>query len=141
MKLRRTVYPIALIVAIPLVLIVFYILNQGKFAFNPEETVQNNQMDGHIFVAYPMTWEGYGKPIIEEVSVPEKVTPYILQTKHITTEEPLALEAIENVKLKSHQFYLVIETDETQNERLNEKKLEIRYKTFGINRKQELLME
>jgi hypothetical protein len=142
-KLRKTIYPIALIIGVPLVFIVFYMLNQGKFTFE-DTAVQEYLVDGHHYTVYAMKWKGYGNPMIESVILLEKpndeVTPYILQQSQVTEAAIQELKPVKNIRLTSHQFYFVLKTEQG-NEALYEPSLEIYSKTFGINRKQELLME
>ncbi|HLQ96954.1 MAG TPA: hypothetical protein VK108_11380 [Pseudogracilibacillus sp.] len=70
MQLRKTLYPIAVLIAIPLVIMVFYFLNQGKFEehINKEEMSDGDTKETDAFLNYTMQWKGFGSPIIQDIT-------------------------------------------------------------------------
>lgn len=151
MQLRKTLYPIAVLIAIPLVIIVFYFLNQGKFEehINKEEMSAGKTKETDVFLNYTMQWKGWGSPVIQDITFagPDSLEIFAvfinsLEGKEMEVEETeqgayrikLPEEDIDHQQLK-----LLLQVSEaTMVEENPVSSVSIRYKTFGITRTQAL---
>src|SRR5699024_840759 len=70
MQLRKTFYTIADLIAIPLDIIVFYFLNQGKFVeqIHNENIEDENKKKNEVFIEYSVQWEGLGNRTIQDIT-------------------------------------------------------------------------
>lgn len=150
MKLRTTIYPLALIIAIPLVLVVFYILNQGKFEKPVENQLSTANAQGKDgMIEYDVKWKGLGKPIIHKVTF--SGAENLELTSSVNLEQDKANNEIvaEEVKpgiyeldlneahLANKQFIIKLKNTAENEEAISDLTItEIRYKTFGIIRNQ-----
>src|SRR5699024_10788430 len=116
MQLRKTFYPIAVLIAIPLVIIVFYFLNQGKFdeQIHKENIEDENTKEKDVFIEYSVQWEGLGNPTIQDITFSGR------DSLEITAAFIYSLEG---------------EAMQTDNPVTS---ISIRYTTFGITRTQAL---
>lgn len=155
------IYPVAITISLPLVFLVFYIINQGHFevqtcsSINPELVKKNNI----LFIGCDVKWMGFGQPKIHQVNLINEdngtnnneidITPFIenqpLTELAVFTEEEASrsglnerLVAVRDYKV-NNSFRLIIKI-EYEDEKVFEsfKTLSIRYNTFGIIREQQI---
>lgn len=156
MRLPRKIYPFAIIISFTLVLLVFYILNQGDFEKLNHSSIRLDVAKENkvLYVGYNLTWSGYGKPTIKEVTFLNNernsefqqlhITPYVETSSHqitdILTEEEvingnyeLNYSPVLNYKINKDQFRLVLKFVYTHESDLAElAHVQIKYNTFGI---------
>lgn len=157
MRLPKKLYPFAIIISLTLVLIVFYLLNQGhleQVGYHPSISPDVASQDGVLYISYDMVWTGYGEPKLKEVRCLNDagneliVTPYIETSSNqitgILTEEEMNegnyianLTDVNDYKLADPTFRIVLKLDLAQEEDLQKiAYLQITYNTFGIVKEQ-----
>lgn len=150
MQLRKTFYPIAVLIAIPLVIIVFYFLNQGKFdeQIHKENIEDENTKEKDVFIEYSVQWEGLGNPTIQDITFSgrdslEITAAFIdsLEGEEIQVEEEQGAYRIrlpeQNIDHKQLKIVLQLSEEALQTEN-PVTSISIRYTTFGITRTQAL---
>lgn len=153
MKMRRTIYPAALIIAIPLVLLVFYILNQGKFEKTAalEQSADVFHVDGKMYVQVELEWKGFGNPVLKSLASKETMDDDVQAFVNQTNSEASLEQAVEQMsageklpevaeyKLMGNTMSLILEMNQEDFEQMQgETTFLLRYRTFGITREQEI---
>lgn len=136
MKLRRTLYPVTVAIAIPLVLIVFILLNQGHF----EQVSANLSKDDSRLESF-FVWKGLGTPKIHSVKL-NKVEEMDLIDSHISANavEKNATD-FGKVMVKKHQPDMSLQMESNHSKMQTNPEIIIHYSVFGINKNQKLEME
>lgn len=153
MKMRRTIYPLALLIAIPLVLIVFYILNQGKFEIiNMEhQSIELADVESTGYMKIDLEWNGFGDPVLQSFNAqrtPDEDVPALVVQPLVgvpleeAVEQLIAgekLPLVTDYKLTEKTMTLLLETKQGDRAQVKEgNKFLLRYRTFGIIREQEM---
>lgn len=136
MKLRRTLYPVTVAIAIPLVLIVFILLNQGHFEQVSANLSKNDTRLEGFFV-----WKGLGTPKIHSVKL-NKEEEMDLIDSHISANavEKNATD-FGKVMVKKHQPDMSLQMESNHSKMQTNPEIIIHYTVFGINKNQKLEME
>lgn len=136
MKLRRTLYPVTVAIAIPLVLIVFILLNQGHFEQVSAKLSKDDSRLESFFV-----WKGLGTPKIHSVKLNEE-SGIDLIASHISANavEQNATD-FGKVMVKKHQPDMSLQMENNHSEMQTHPEIIIHYTVFGINKNQKLEME
>ena len=136
MKLRRTLYPVTVAIAIPLALIVFILLNQGHFEQVSANLSKNDTRLESFFV-----WRGLGKPKIHSVKL-NKEEEMDLIDSHISANavEKNATD-FGKVMVKKHQPDMSLQMENNHSKMQTNPEIIIHYTVFGINKYQKLEME
>lgn len=136
MKLRRTLYPVTVAIAIPLVLIVFILLNQGHF----EQVSANLSKDDSRLESF-FVWKGLGTPKIHSVKL-NKEEEMDLIDSHISANavEKNATD-FGKVMVKKHQPDMSLQMESNHSTKQTNPEIIIHYSVFGINKNQKLEME
>lgn len=151
-KMRRKIYPIAIIFSLPLVVLVFFIINQGRF----EQLSKNcSPSEKGLYLECNLEWQGFGKPEIESIEIINE-TNYIeqLNTKTFIQQvsednnrmrENLTEEnyfPASSYKLDESSFRLVLHIEHENKDALDSvQTFIIQYKTFGITKVQQIEVE
>lgn len=150
MQLRKTLYPIAVLIAIPLVIIVFYFLNQGKFDehIHQENIKDEDAKEKDVFLEYSLQWEGLGDPTIQDITFSgrdslEITAAFIgsLDGEEIQVEEEQGAYRIQLPEkgIDHQQLKIMLQlSEEAIHDDNPVTSISIRYKTFGITRTQAL---
>lgn len=150
MKMRRTIYPLALAISIPLVILTFFIMNQGHFeqvdtvTFSANKLPEiNRMMESHL------EWKGVGKPKIESIRFDDslKNDEWTIFLADEFNEIKTYHEKLQSTRTVSYQHtdtqtekkvpVLSILVDKSPSE-VNPIEIRIQYKTFGITREQKI---
>lgn len=127
MKMRKTVYPIAIIIALPLVLMVFVVLNQGHFIqLEKEQFIQNIQNSTDQSTDVHFRWKGFGNPKITSIHFAEENSTYQIVNRK-TSRKTSEAESDLSLQLSADQSDIDEEKPPV---------LILRYKTFGITKEQ-----
>ena len=130
MKLRKTLYPFAVIIAVPLVIILFILLNQGHFEqMNTVNSSKNNKSSEFYFA-----WKGFGTPHITSVKTAEQETSEL--NMYHTDDEALTQLSTSNMNEETTaepDIFVQLERDTA-----TAATLVIDYRIFGLHRKQHI---
>src|SRR5690625_568967 len=69
MKVRKKIYPLAITISLPLVFIIFYLINQGHFEQLSHSSVSSDLAKENkvLYLGYDLSWKGIGKPKIKDM--------------------------------------------------------------------------
>lgn len=161
-SVRRKIYPVAIIISLPLVLLIFYIINQGHFKQLNHPSIESSiaKQNNILFIGYDVKWIGFGHPKLKQIYVANdgdeiinhdvRVTSYIekqpLTELAVNTEKEVdaiglsdKLIPVQDYKVSSSSFRLIIKIEYENEKALEElEALSIKYNTFGIMKEQQL---
>src|SRR5699024_2258493 len=120
----------ALIIAIPLVLLVFYFLNQGKFEKNTHAqlSVEGLQEQDKVVLQYDLEWKGFRSPRLTTIALSGEADLEIMafikyskaeniQEKTVKEVDPGKYEIdVNNDVLKEDQFSVVVKVPRNDTE-------------------------
>lgn len=149
--MRRKIYPIAIIFSLPLVVIIFFIINQGRFEQYSQISTPSEK---GLYLEYDIEWQGFGKPKIESIEIIDETGDIQLEQLNTSTfiqqlSEDNNLKTEDVVKenylqasdyeVNDSSFRLVFHIDDHHKDNLTSvQTLNIRYKTFGISKEQQI---
>lgn len=136
MKMRRTLYPVTVAIAVPIVIIVFIILNQGHFKQVSSTLLESKQTMESYFI-----WKGFGKPNIQSVKLDEEHnTKLVSLHSSVESVEENATESMKEV-IEKHHPMMSIQLEADGGELQGNSEIVIYYTIFGIDREEKLEVE